>query len=350
MVNAIFTARVQADRRMSDPRPLLAAVLIVRDEARCIARCLDSVRPWVDRIVVLDTGSRDDTIAIARRCGAEVAEMAWPDSFAHARNAALALADADWNLVIDADEWLADGGEALRDWCAGPARLGRVSIVSDGTAGSATRNRITRVLPRGVRFVGRVHEQADSDLPRADIALTIGHDGYAEAQLARKRDRNRPLLLAELGDAPDDPYLHYQLGKDAQMRGDERQASEHFATALALGPADAHWRHELVVGQLHALAKGGRLDEAIDFAEEQRAAWTHSPDFHFTLGDVLLDCAVADPANAVAHWLPHACAAWERCLAIGERPELEGSVPGRGSHMAQHNLDVVRTQLATLTA
>ena len=163
-------------------------------------------------------------------------------------------------------------------------------------------------------------------------------------------DRNQPLLLAELGDAPDDPYLHYQLGKDAQMRGDERAASEHFATAMALSPAEANWRHEMVVCQLHALAKSGQLDEAIDFAEEQRAAWAHSPDFHFVLGDVLLDCAMADPANAVGHWLPHACASWERCLAIGERPELEGSVPGRGSHLARHNLDLVRAQLAMLAA
>ncbi|MBN8816616.1 MAG: glycosyltransferase family 2 protein [Sphingomonas sp.] len=335
---------------MADPRPSLAAVLIVRDEARCIARCLDSVRPWVDRIVVLDTGSRDDTIAIARRCGAEVSEMAWPDSFAEARNAALALSDADWNLVIDADEWIERGGEALRAWCAGPRRLGRVTIVSDGAAGNATRNRITRLLPRGVHFAGRVHEQVASDLSRADIDLTIGHDGYADAQLARKRERNRPLLLAELSDQPDDPYIHYQLGKDAQMRGDERAASGHFATALSLTLADANWRHDLMVGQLHALAKSGQLDEAIAFAEEHRGAWARSPDFHFVLGDVLLDCAMADPANAVGHWLPHACASWERCLAIGERPDLEGSVPGRGSHLARHNLDLVRAQLAMLAA
>lgn len=335
---------------MADPRPLLAAVLIVRDEARCIARCLDSVRPWVDRMVVLDTGSRDDTIAIARGSGAEVSEMAWPDSFADARNAALMLADAAWNLVIDADEWIETGGGALRDWCAGPPRLGRVCIVSDGAAGSTTRNRITRLLPRGVRFAGRVHEQVVSDLPRADVDLTIGHDGYADAQLVRKQDRNRPLLLAELSDAPDDPYLHYQLGKDAQMRGDEQAASEHLATALDLGPVDANWRHDLVVGQLHALAKSGQLDEAIDFAEGQRGTWADSPDFHFVLGDVLLDCAIADPVNAVGHWLPHACASWERCLAIGERPELEGSVPGRGSHLARHNLDLVCAQLAMLAA
>ncbi|MBS0479228.1 MAG: glycosyltransferase family 2 protein, partial [Proteobacteria bacterium] len=186
--------------------------------------------------------------------------------------------------------------------------------------------------------------------PRVDIDLTIGHDGYAASQLARKLDRYRPLLLAELSDAPDDPYLHYQLGKDAQMRGDERAASEYFAKALTLTPLQANWRHELVVGQLHALAKSGQLDEAIEFAEGQRGAWAASPDFHFVLGDVLLDCAMADPANAVGHWLPHACASWERCLAIGERPDLEGGVPGRGSPLARHNLDLVRAQLAMLAA
>ncbi|MBN8808605.1 MAG: glycosyltransferase family 2 protein [Sphingomonas sp.] len=336
---------------MVDPRSSLAAVLIVRDEARCIARCLDSVRPWVDRMVVLDTGSSDTTMTIAQGCGADVFEAPWPDSFADARNVALALTDADWNLVIDADEWIAEGGEALRDFCAGPPRLGRVAIVSEASAGGhATQNRITRVLPRGARFAGRVHEQVTSDLPRADVATTLGHDGYVDAQLVRKRERNRPLLLAELRDAPDDPYIHYQLGKDAQMRGDERAAADHFATALPLTPPTANWRHELVVGQLHALAKSGQLDEAIDLAENERGAWVQSPDFHFVLGDVLLDCAMADPGNAIGHWLPHACASWERALAIGDRPDLEGSVAGRGGHLAQHNLDLVRAQLAMLAA
>jgi len=335
---------------MSDCPSSLAAVLIVRDEARCIARCLDSVRPWVDRIVVLDTGSRDDTIAIARRCGAEVHKRGWPDSFAAARNASLVLADADWNLIIDADEWIDQGGELLRNWCVGPPRLGRLWQVSAASTGTVTRNRVTRLLPRGARYTGRVHEQVESDLPRETIDVAFGHDGYAETQLARKHDRNHRLLLADLGEAPDDPYIHYQLGKDAQMRGDQRAASDYFATALALSPADANWRHEMVACQLHALAKSGQLDEAIDFAEDQRGRWGHSPDFHFVLGDVLLDCAMADPADAVGHWLPHACASWERCLAIGERPDLEGSVSGRGSHLARHNLDLVRAQLAMLAA
>ena len=86
---------------MSGPSSI-AATLIVRNEARCLARCLTSVAPFVDRMVVIDTGSTDDTVAIARAAGAEVHHLPWPDDFAEARNHLLACADADWNLMLDA--------------------------------------------------------------------------------------------------------------------------------------------------------------------------------------------------------------------------------------------------------
>src|SRR5690606_25783460 len=112
------------------PGPCIAATLIVRNESRCITRCLDSVRPWVDRILVLDTGSTDDTVQLAEHGGAKVHHLAWPGDFSAARNHALDLADADWHLILDADEWIASGGETLRGWCEGPPRLGRVCIHS----------------------------------------------------------------------------------------------------------------------------------------------------------------------------------------------------------------------------
>ena len=68
----------------------IALTMIVKNEARSLARCLDSVAPWVDKMIVLDTGSTDDTIAIARAHGAEVYERRWTNDFAAARNAALA--------------------------------------------------------------------------------------------------------------------------------------------------------------------------------------------------------------------------------------------------------------------
>lgn len=329
----------------------LAAVLIVRDEARCIARCLESAAPWVDRIVVLDTGSTDGTPDLARQHGAEVHHLAWPDDFSVARNQALDLADADWNLILDADEWIDAGGETLRAWIGGPARLGRVAVHSsfdDNGTEQQDVSWITRLLPRSARFEGRVHEQVVSAQPREKLDLHLGHDGYRDAQLGPKRDRNRPLLLAELSERPEDPYLLYQLGKDAEGRDQWAEAADlHTRAAARTRPGDV-WHHDLLIRRLHALGQAGQVDKALDLAGGAIETMPDSPDLFFVLGNLLLDRAMSDPAQAVGHWLPLAVQAWERCIAIGERPDLEGSVKGRGSHLAQHNLEVVRGQLAIM--
>jgi len=330
---------------------VIAAVLIVRDEARCVARCLDSIRPHVDKMVVLDTGSTDGTPLLAARCGAEVHHLAWPNDFSAARNHALDLAQADWNLVLDADEWIVSGGDQLRRWCRTP-RLGQLCVHSamEGTEGAERRNWLTRLLPRGVRYQGRVHEQPVSRLPRARIALHIGHDGYLAGQLARKRDRNAPLLLRDLADRPGDSYLLYQLAKDAEIHGDLATACIHYAAALQATPPEANWRHALVVRQLHCLGKTDRTDAALALADAEMVHYPGSPDLFFVLGNLLHDRARTDPARALDQWLPLAIGSWERCLEIGERPELEGSMHGCGSHLARHNLDAARTRMALLSA
>lgn len=329
--------------------------MIVRNEARCLARCLDSARPWVDRMIVVDTGSTDATREIAAAAGAEVHQIAWPHSFAVARNHALALSNADWNLVIDADERIEAGGELLRAWArTAGAALGTVCVHSrfdvDGGRGESqvAQGWITRVLPRGALFEGRVHEQVAGTLPRVRLGLHLSHDGYRDTQLDRKRDRNRPLLLADLGDRPGDPYILYQLGRDAEMRGDLAGASGYYADALARAPMNVAWRHALILCQVTALGRLEQLETALALIAGEEPHWPNSPDFFFVAGDLYLNCAVADPAGAVDHWLPLACTAWEHCLRIGDQPELEGSVHGRGSRLARQNLDMVRGQLAQL--
>ncbi len=80
--------------------------LVVRDEADYLGSCLESALPVVDEIVVVDTGSRDDTPIIARRIGARVYQRVWPGDFASAYNLFLPLAKGDWILNLDADEVL----------------------------------------------------------------------------------------------------------------------------------------------------------------------------------------------------------------------------------------------------
>jgi glycosyltransferase involved in cell wall biosynthesis len=321
----------------------LALVMIARDEAHAIGRALDSARAHVDRMIVLDTGSVDDTVAIATRHGATVHTFTWVDDFAAARNAALAHSDAAWNLVLDADEWIEGGAEALDGLdAAGGERMGlaRLENRTDTPGQDASNVWLPRLLPRGVRYEGRVHEQPVGAKGGFRTALVLGHDGYTAANLERKAGRNEALLMAELQTAPQDAYLWYQLAREHQVRGRPPQAALCFAEALRLAPADVPWRHGLVVRALTALKTAGRLDEALDLAGAEVDRWPGSPDFYFALGDLYLECASQAPERAAADFLPIVESAWKQCLLIGEQPELDGAVPGRGSHMAAHNLAV----------
>ena len=74
----------------------LSLCMIVRDNATIIEECLTSIRPWVDEMVVVDTGSNDATPQIAALLGAKVRQFKWIDDFAAARNASLDRAIGDW--------------------------------------------------------------------------------------------------------------------------------------------------------------------------------------------------------------------------------------------------------------
>lgn len=322
----------------------LALVMIVRDEAATLARCLESARNLVDEIIVLDTGSIDATPDIARSFGAQVHHFSWGDDFAAARNAALAHASCAWNLVLDADEWLEDAARgALDEVLAGPPVIGLLPVASEfDLQGRIERSVswIARLLPREVRYAGRVHEQPVSALPRQRLALAVRHDGYRQAALARKRARNASLLLQALQDAPGDPYLLYQLGKNHEVGGEFAEAVPNYLAALAQVQADAPFRHDLVVRSIFALKKAGRHEEAIHLADGEMPNWAHSPDYYFALGDLLLDWATLNP-DAAGELLPMIEASFLRCLEIGDQPGLDGSVQGRGSHLAAHNLAVL---------
>lgn len=324
--------------------PRLTLVMIVRNEARCIARCLESARPHVDAMIVLDTGSTDDTVAIAEACGATVHHFVWCDDFAAARNAALAHSDADWNLILDADEWLegdasALGAGTLPPAPAAPRFVGCVRIVNrDGAEAPVARKFVPRILPRGVRYEGRIHEQPVSPLPMMPLPLALRHDGFEEAQLARKAGRNEALLRAELAAAPEDSYLWFQLGREHLVRGRASDAADALLTAHRTSGLDTAYRHGIVVATVQALKRAERFAEALAFVDAEHANWPRSPDFYFAVADLYLDWASRNPAIAMEELLPVVEGAWKRCLEIGERPDLDGSVEGCGSHLAAQNL------------
>lgn len=316
--------------------------MIARDEERCIGRALASLAPFVDRMVVVDTGSTDRTRTLARECGAEVYEFAWRDDFAAAKNYALAMADGANTVVMDADEWLIAGGEELRAWAAVATvpTFGAV-LCSSTTDAGGDRQEVTdeliRLLPAGARFEGRVHEQPVGDFPVTRTSVRLAHDGYLEAQRARKVGRNERLLRAELAIHRDDGYLWYQLACALATDGRHREACETFERARHLLPAESPQTHPLAVRYLYSLGRSGRFDDAAALFTEESQRWSASPDLYFVFADVLLDRALTDPVRGRDHVsLMRAC--WRRCVEIGDRSDLPGSVHGRGSFLARRNL------------
>lgn len=339
---------------MQSTPPDLALVVIARNEAACIERCLLSAKPFVDRMVVLDTGSTDDTAAIAQSCGATVSHMAWSNDFSAARNAALDIANADWNLVLDADEWLEAGGEHLRTLGGANPMLGVLCMRND-TDGAETASQLIawlpRVLPRGVRYAGRIHEQPVSSLPAVRLPITLRHDGYTAAKMQRKGERNTQLLLDELKHQPDNPYVLFQLGKETELHQENYAwAADYYARAIDLAPQDAPYRRNLALRYLYSLGKSDRLEQAMAHADASIRTWPDFPDLCFALGLVLLDAAVKHPEQAGIQWLPMAEQAFRRCLEIGDKADMDGSVIGRGSFLAAQQLATVYQMQANVLA
>jgi hypothetical protein len=323
----------------------IALVVICRDAERSLERLLTSATGLVDKTVVMDTGSMDRSMAVASQSGALVGQMTWPDDFSAARNAALDVASADWHLVLDADEWLIDGGEFLDQLRHTPPDFaGQILLedhgATDGTDAGTTRNWLSRLLPGHVRYQGRIHEQPVHQLPVRRTPLRVGHDGYSPEALAAKRGRNRRLLERALEEQPEDAYLMYQLAKDASVYAEHALADQWFRAAWHRVALQAPWRTDLLVRWLATLKHLGRHAEGARLAETETLSSAHSPDFHFAVGDLMLDWTASAPAAAL-QLLSQAERSWRRCLEIGERPDQTGTVHGRGGHLAAFNLALV---------
>jgi tetratricopeptide (TPR) repeat protein len=231
----------------------LALCMIVKDEEEKLAACLESVSGLVDEMIVVDTGSTDETIAIARRYGARVFESAWCDDFSASRNESLTHAKSDWILYLDADERLhPDQQDAIRtllfDKSVGGYTLiieGR-HVLPEGPVDQV--NAYPRLFRRGpgIRFHGRVHEQIGPSIERSGYRIVaseirIVHLGYdaSDEVIHQKCQRNLKLLKQELRDDQDNGYTLFQIGNTLCVLGENDEAEMHLQRALearALSP------------------------------------------------------------------------------------------------------------------
>lgn len=238
----------------------ISLCMIVRDEASMLARCLDSALPWVDEVVVVDTGSVDDTVSIAKARGARIGHFRWCDDFAAARNASVDLATGDWILCLDADEAITPvSGPRLRQLVSeGRSPEGRARaytlLVRSETAHGTTEDMQPRLWEHvpGVRFRGAIHESIEAS---PEVALTVvsstsvvvEHLGYRPEVMEsrRKLQRNSTMLAAAIEADPDDSYLRYKAAQHALTDGDYASAVQESEAALRISASGSASRGPL---------------------------------------------------------------------------------------------------------
>lgn len=219
--------------------------MIVRDEEHNLPRCLESVRDVVAEVIVVDTGSVDQTFQVAEKAGAKVLRFPWNHNFSEARNQALAAATGDWILILDADETLAPGSvSVLRRIVEEPAEGYIVKIINFiGSEGDNCPDLVFRLFRNrpAYQFHGAIHEQImdvilahnqQAVIPTAED-LVILHHGYLRSQIAQKDkiSRNMAIIEHELAKKPHNQSLRYQYGLELFRLGRFSEALAEFKEA-----------------------------------------------------------------------------------------------------------------------
>ncbi len=326
----------------------LSLCMIVRDEQEMLPRCLAAIADAVDEIVVVDTGSSDATVEIARSFGARVLLHEWTGSFAQARNVSFDAAEGDWLIYLDADEVLVSEDVPLlrsltgRTWREAfyLSETNYIGDLDDGTAVTHNALRVFRNRPE-YRFEGRLHEQIAGRLPgylpeRLEATgVRIEHYGYlGSVRNAREKSRrNIELLRLQQAESPPTPFLHYNLGSEYAAANEPAAALVEFERAWELleglpDRASYEFAPALVNRMVKALRACGRPEDAIARAEQGAERFEGFTDLVFeqALGAIALG------------QVQRARELLECCLEMGDAPSRYTATVGSGTYLAMVQL------------
>jgi glycosyltransferase involved in cell wall biosynthesis len=376
MFSAKYWKKSVLPERSSPARTILkhhlSVCMIVKNEASVLGRCLKSALPIADEIIVVDTGSIDSTIEVARDYSTLIIRAEWKNDFSLARNRSIQAASGEWILWLDADDVI--------DEVSLPVIMELKKEKPDKVFGFIVRNEKpgktgtefiqARMFPNrpDIYFERRIHEQMMLSALRQGLKLVetkaiIEHHGYADPKAVQnKARRNIPLLLAEFQECGPEPVMAIEIADSYSILGENAEAKEWYERVLSLPDSElvypeiasqacmglgnlcnrAHDYHEAIeflqkalrlspnrVDALYSLAVSfelsNRLQEAINclFAIIRTVPAPQKIGIDFReaalksflrLGRLLIDCKRNDEALALAG---------EALSALPHRPEIQ---------------------------
>jgi len=292
---------IRAQKTYINNTPTISVCMIVKNEEESLPRALGSIKGLADEIIVVDTGSTDKTVEIAKSFGAKVYFFEWCDDFSAARNESLKHATCDYILWLDGDDEIKKEYHDsikmhLKNYKGSGVFLKLINVHKDGTGSEAIQ---LRLFPnrKGVFFEGRVHEQVIYELQKKGISLTICdvplfHYGYeTNESILEKIKRNIFMLELELKEKPDNLNTHFFLSRSLKGLGRNEEAIAHLDKMLAIAMVNPNFMaYDIVklgfVDKAVILYNMGRENESLSILEQSKRLYPGNTLVAFTLGEL----------------------------------------------------------------
>ncbi|MDQ0891978.1 glycosyltransferase involved in cell wall biosynthesis [Paenibacillus sp. V4I9] len=313
-------------------KPLLSLCMIVKNEEKVLERCLLSVKTLVDEIIVVDTGSTDQTKAIAVRHTDKVYDFSWTNDFSAARNESIRHAAGRWILILDADEYVQPTDhDKLRKYLL-EYKSNRpcgfvLNIMNFGGSGNdesnVTESTGARLFLNGksIRYIEPIHEQLTSDFGTPSFTpypFVIFHTGYTVQVVQEKNKSERNLSILEkmnAGEKRNNPYFCFVLGNEYTSTGREDEALEVYRRSLERSSPSDTWYFYLLESLALLEMKKGNYSKAHVNIRNGIKLLPDRTDFLCMEGILLETLGLWNAAENVFH----------QCIQTAEEAEKKGS-------------------------
>ena len=302
---------------MRNDKPTISLCMIVKDEGNSLEWCLDNVKDYVDEIIIVDTGSKDNTIKIAENFGAKIIEHEWKDDFSEARNVSLKYATKDWILVLDADEKISE-----KDFNKITSLLSNKEksdafyliqrnylikgILSSADASSVdddyeesrgyigwSPSEVIRIFRnnKGFLFSNVIHESIKQSvldkkgvIKHTDIPIHHFKERKKDSFKQDKTEKYFELCKKQIELTPDDPKAYYDLGLMYQSVENLENALDCFERAFDLMSSETLENEEsqlkfasILISLAEILIKKGENEQAIVYLKRGHSMFPQSP-------------------------------------------------------------------------
>ncbi|WP_339263877.1 glycosyltransferase [Geobacillus sp. FSL K6-3411] len=292
--------------------------MIVKDEEKTIRRCLDSVSGIVDEIIVVDTGSTDNTKQIVKEYTNKVYDYKWNHNFAEARNYAASFASGEWILVLDADEYVDKENlkQTIRELRSNNGQYDIYSVNIINFIGQYGENIVQHRHARlyrnngNIHFFRSIHEQLeDRENKEVKIGLSsliVYHSGYLTKVIKdkNKHSRNQKLLQQELEQKISEAFDLFNMGNQYKSLGKLEEALNAYVNAYKKKKDFWQaWVPVCLCNMVECLISMERYNDALSIIYDAENIYNHAVDFTYYKGHIFLNQHRYDDAREVFEFI-----------------------------------------------